>query len=107
MKIKARFLTQCALLAFSCSVLALPVVRADDHGNDDTQGGEIEGVENGEIEVMMTPTSAAPLGASVRLEFESEDDHGASNAELKLETNNLLPATYSVTATRKSDGSIV
>ena len=92
------------LLAATFSLcLGATIARAD----DDEQGGDIEGTEQLDIEMQMTPTAAAPAGSSIELSLEAEDDNGTNQAELKLETNNLPPGTYNVSVTLKSTGASV
>ncbi|MEP6602657.1 MAG: hypothetical protein ABJB69_01770 [Spartobacteria bacterium] len=101
------YLRRSSMLAFAitcCASLAFSVaLRAD----DDEQGGDIEGTELLDVEMAMTPTTAAPAGSSIELSLETEDDDGATSATLKLETVLLPAGTYSVSVTLKSDGSTV
>jgi hypothetical protein len=87
------------ITAFS---LAWNVARADDG-----EGGDIDGTESLDIELAMTPTSAAPTGAAIELSLKGEDDSGTTDAELKLEGKGLLADTYTVSVTLKSTGGTV
>lgn len=71
--------------------------RADGDNNEQQQR------EN----IVLTPTLIAPADSSVKAELEVQDEHGQSDASLKLEPENLTPATYTVAVTLKSDGSTV
>lgn len=75
--------------------------------DDNQQGGNISGSESSNFEVMMTPTSAAPSGSSIKASLEADDEDGATTAKLKLESHGLPAGTYSVSVTLKSDGSTV
>jgi hypothetical protein len=56
MKPHRKFMTIALLAAAFCVSLSFSAARAD----DDEQGGEIEGTEDLEFEVQMTPMAAAP-----------------------------------------------
>ena len=93
------------ILAAACAAsLNLSVARADDDGE---QGGEIEGTEQLDVDLMMSPTASAPAGSSIELSLKVEDEDGTTDAELKLEARGLAAGTYSVSVTLKSDGSTV
>jgi len=104
MKMISRYLTVPLLAVASCLSLAVSVARADDDG---VEGGQIEGTETLDVDILMTPTASAPAGSSIELSLEAEDDEGTTKAELKLETKGLPAGTYSVSVTLKSDGSTV
>jgi hypothetical protein len=104
MQITTKSLNTFLLTAACCAAFSVTTVRAQDDGQ---QGGDIDGNETLDLELMMTPTSAAPAGSSIELSLEAEDENGATDAKLKLETRNLTPGTYSVSVTLKSDGSTV
>ena len=104
MKLSTRYFWR-LLFAGSCSVLLAFATGA--RADDNEQGGSIEGTESLDVEIMMTPTAAAPPGSSIQLSLESEDDDGTTSATLNLETTLLPAATYSVSATLKSNGSTV
>lgn len=57
--------------------------------------------------IVLTPTTLAPPNSSVKAELETENEHGISQSSLKIEPENLTPATYSVVVTLQSDGSSV
>ncbi|MDP9291924.1 MAG: hypothetical protein M3O82_06135 [Verrucomicrobiota bacterium] len=57
--------------------------------------------------IVLTPTLLAPADSSVKAELEVQTEHGQTHASLKLEPENLTPATYTVAVTLKSDGSTV
>jgi hypothetical protein len=104
MKTMPKFLTMFLVAVVCCAALSISVARADDgHGG----GDDVNGTETFDVDLMMTPTSAAPAGATIELRLEAEDDHGATETELKLETHVLPAGTYNVLATLKSDGSTV
>ena len=93
------------ILAAACAAsLNLSVARADDDGE---QGGEIEGTEQLNVDLAMTPTASAPAGSSIELSLKVEDEDGTTDAELKLEARGLPAGTYSVSVTLNSDGSTV
>ena len=71
------------------------------------EGGDIEGTESINEDIIMTPTAAAPNGSSIQLSLEAEDNQGATVTTLKLEGGGLFAGAYSVSATLKSDGSTV
>ncbi len=86
--------------------LALGLTSAlADHGGQG--GGDIDGDEGLHIEMQMTRTSAAPAGSSVLAKLDAHDEDGATETELEFNERHLPAATYSVTATLKSNGSTV
>jgi hypothetical protein len=103
MKTYPKFMTTTLLAAACCLFLGVGVARAD----DDEQGGDIDGTEQLDIDILMTPTAAAPPGSSIELSLEAEDDDGTTQATLKLETQGLPPGTYNVSVTLKSTGATV
>lgn len=104
MKYSSRPFVTCFLALASCAFFALHgVARADDN----EQGGSIEGTESLDIEMAMTPTAAAPVGSSIELSLETEDDDGATTASLQLDTTALPAGTYFVNVTLKSSSSTV
>ena len=104
MKLYSRQLSN-LLFTVSCGVALTFAVTA--RADDNEQGGSIEGTESLDVELVMTPTAAAPAGSAIQLSLETEDDDGTTSATLKLETTLLPAATYSVSATLKSTGSTV
>jgi len=93
------------VLSVACwAVLGLNAARADDDG---MQGGEIEGVEDLDIDVFMTPTPVAPPGSSIELKLQADNEDGTTEAELELEERGLPAGTFSVSVTLKSNGSTV
>ena len=104
MKCSSRPIVTCFLALASCAFFALHgVARADDN----EQGGSIEGTESLDIELAMTPTAAAPVGSSIELSLETDDDDGTTTASLQLETTALPAGTYFVNVTLKSTGGTV
>jgi hypothetical protein len=104
MKMIWKFVTISFLAAACGATLNLSTARADDDGE---QGGEIEGTEQLNVDLAMTPTASAPAGSSIELSLKVEDEDGTTDAELKLEARGLAAGTYSVSVTLKSDGSTV
>ena len=86
-----------------CCYASLTALRAD----DGKRGGDIEGTENLNIDIMMTPTASAPAGSSIELSLKVEDEDGTTDAELKLQSRGLAAGTYSVAATLQSNGASV
>jgi hypothetical protein len=105
MKTISNFLTISLLTVACCASLGFSGARADD--DSDEQGGDIEGTETLDVEIVMTPTAAASAGSSIELSLEAEDDEGTTQATLKLEPQGLAAGTYNVSVTLKSDGSTV
>lgn len=98
-------LTTVTLLAIACSAsLNLNVARADDGKQG---GGDVDGTEQLNVDIQMTPTASAPAGSSIELSLKVEDEDGTTDAELKLQSRGLPPGNYSVSATLKSNGSTV
>ena len=93
------------LLALACSAsLNLNIARAD----DGKQGGhDVNGTEQLNVDIQMTPTASAPAGSSIELSLKAEDEDGTTDAELKLHARGLPAGNYSVSATLKSNGSTV
>ena len=92
-------------LAIACSAsLNFNVARAD----DGQQGGhDVDGTEQLNVDIQMTPTASAPAGSSIELSLKVEDEDGTTDAELKLHARGLPAGTYSVSVTLKSNGSTV
>ena len=103
MKIYPQFMTTSLLVTTCCLFLGISIARAD----DDVQGGDIQGTENLDLGSQMKPTAAAPAGSSIELGLAAEDDDGATQAELSLDTQALPPGTYNVNGTLKSTGATV
>ena len=103
MKTCPKLITTALLAAACCLFLGVNVSRAD----DDEQGGDIEGTEDLQIEMQMTPTDAAPPGSSIELQLQADNEDGTTQAELELDENGLPAGTFSVSVTLKSDGSTV
>src|SRR5260370_1123826 len=103
MKTYPKFMTTTVLAAACCLFLGVSVARADDN----EEGGNIDGTEQLDIDILMTPTAAAPPGSSIELQLETEDDDGTTQATLELSTNGLPAGTYSVSITLKSTGATV
>lgn len=104
MKTIFRFLSVSVVAMACCLSLGFSVARA---GDDGVEGGEIEGTETLDVDMLMTPTAAAPAGSSIEIALEAEDDEGTTEAKLELEASGLLPGTYNVSVTLKSNGSTV
>lgn len=81
-------------------VLALavtPRLRADSRGDSDQL----------EAKATLQPTAAAPAGAKGKVELKAKDSGGQTKALLKIETEGLAPATYTVSVVTKSDSTTV
>jgi len=91
------------LAAAFCLSLGMSVAKADDN----EQGGDIEGTEDLQIEMQMTPTGAAPPGSSIELQLQADNEDGTTQAELELDENGLPSGTFTVSVTLKSNGSTV
>ena len=89
------------LVLAACIASLTPRLRAD----DGVEGGDIQGSESVDQEIVMTPTAAAPTGSTMELSLEAQDDQGSTTADLKLEGSGFFAGTYLVSATLKSDGS--
>jgi len=98
-----KLVTTTLLAAACCASLNFNVARAD----DGKHGGDIDGTENLDVDLMMTPTASAPAGSSIELSLKAEDEDGATDAELKLDARGLTAGIYSVSVTLKSGGSTV
>ena len=103
MKTILKLVTVIFLAMACCASLNLNIARAD----DGKPGGDIEGTEQLDVDIMMTPTASAPPGSSIELSLKVEDEDGTTDGELKLQTHGLPAGTYSVSVTLKSDGSTV
>src|SRR5260370_19470858 len=103
MKTYPKFRTTTVLAAACCVYLGVSVARADDN----EEGGNIDGTEQLDVDILMTPTAAAPPGSSIELQLEPEDDDGTTQATLELSTNGLPAGTYNVSVTLKSTGATV
>ena len=103
-KINPSYLKFLFVLLLVTASLGLITAKAD---GDNEQGGNISGSESTEVEIMMTPTAAAPPGSSINASLEAEDEDGTVDAKLKLQAQGLPAGTYSVGVTLKSDGNTV
>ena len=104
MKTTLKFITITFLAIACCASLNLHIARADDghRGGDD-----VDGTEQLNVELMMTPTASAPAGSSIELSLKVEDEDRVTEGELKLDARGLPQGTYSVSVTLKSTGSTV
>ena len=91
------------LAAAFCLSLGMSVAKADDN----EQGGDIEGTEDLQIEMQMTPTDAAPPGSSIELQLQADNEDGMTQAELELDEHGLPAGNFTVSVTLKSNGSPV
>ena len=98
-------LVSVAFLAIAfAALLNFNIARAD----DGKQGGhDVDGTEQLNVDLKMTPTASAPPNSSIELTLKIEDEDGSTDAELKLDGRGLPRGTYSVTASLKSNGSTV
>jgi hypothetical protein len=103
---KVYFLKYITVLA--AVALAFAPVRAEftenDCDDDNERGGEVEGTEELEQKVRLTPTAEAPEGARGKAELEAENENGATVARLEVDTKGLVLGTYTVTAISLSTG---
>jgi len=103
MKVKRNLSITALLAAAFCLSFGMSVAKADDN----EQGGDIEGTEDLNIEMQMTPTAAAPPGSSIELQLQADNEDGTTQVELELDENGLPAGTFTVSVTLKSDGSTV
>lgn len=103
MKTIPKIVTILFFTAACCMSSHFTTARAD----DGERGGEIDGTEQENVDVMMTPTASAPAGSSIELSLKAEDEDGTTDAELKLQARGLPAGNYSVSVTLKSNGSTV
>lgn len=104
MKTILKLITVTLLAMAGSASLNLNVARAD----DGKQGGhDVDGTEQLNVDIQMTPTASAPAGSSIELSLKVEDEDGTTDAELKLHARGLPAGNYSVSATLKSNGSTV
>jgi len=80
------------------------LVVADDESQP---GGDIQATEHLHQEIILTATTNAPPGATGKAELEAETDDATNTATFAVEVGGLLPGTYAVSVTKKSDGSTV
>jgi hypothetical protein len=99
-----RNLSITALLAAAafCLSLGMSVAKADDN----EQGGDIEGTEDLQIEMQMTPTDAAPPGSSIELQLQADNEDGMTQTELELDEHGLPAGNFTVSVTLKSNGTV-
>ncbi|HUK83266.1 MAG TPA: hypothetical protein VLZ12_11625 [Verrucomicrobiae bacterium] len=86
--------------ALFCAVLAV----ADD---EDQPGGDIQGAEQLHQTILLTATTNAPTGAAGKANLDAENEDGTNTATLVVEVEGLLPDTYTISVSRKTDGSTV
>jgi hypothetical protein len=104
MKTILKFVTITFLAIACCASLNLNIARADDGKSG---GDDVDGTEQLNVDLMMTPTASAPAGSSIELSLKVEDEDGTTDGELKLDARGLPQGTYSVSVTLKSNGSTV
>lgn len=97
-----------ALVAASLALSTAPriIAHEGESGDDHQRGGEVEGTEDLEQEVLLTATPDAPAGAKGKAELKATNNHGVSSAILKLEVEGLAAGTYSVSVTSLADPTI-
>jgi hypothetical protein len=96
------------LVSSLAAIGSLAFILSTACAEDGQEGGsDVQGIESLDIDVVMTPTNAAPVGSSAEATLEAEDDHGTSVSKLKIEEQGLPAGTYSVSVTLKSNGSVV
>jgi hypothetical protein len=103
MKVNRNLGVTALLAAAFCLSPGMSVAKADDN----EQGGEIEGTEDLQVEMQMTPTGAALAGSSIELQLQADDEDGTTQAELELDENGLPAGTFTVMVTLKSNGSTI
>ena len=104
MKTAPKFFRNVASIVVFFAALTVANALADQNrGGDDEIGDE----HLFDIDISMTPTSAAPAGSAIEVSFEAENENSATAAELEFRTRNLPAGTYSAAVTLKSDGSTV
>jgi len=92
------------VVVLACTSLLTAMAIADD---DNEPGGDIQGTEQLDQEIVLTATTNAPAGATGQAELEAEDEDGTTTATLDVETKGLAAGTYTVSITKKSDGSTI
>jgi hypothetical protein len=103
MKINRHLSITALLAAAFCVSLGMSAAKADDN----EQGGDIEGTEDLDFEMQMTPTGAAPPGSSIELQLQADNEDGTTQVELDLDENGLPAGTFTVSITLKSNHSTV
>jgi hypothetical protein len=95
-----------------------PQLRADDHGSgdcgsgqqggdDNCQGGDIDGSETLVASVDLLPTTNAPAGAGGFAKLISDNEDGVVTSSLSLTITGLDAGVYTLSIVKKSDGSTV
>src|SRR5882672_3208191 len=85
------------VVILACTGLLTALAVADD---DNEQGGDIQGTEQLDQEIVLTATTNAPAGASGQAKLEAEDADGTTTATLDVETQGLAAGTYTVSITK-------
>jgi hypothetical protein len=101
--IPTRYLILTAIVATGLAMHA-PLRAEDNGGNDNERGGQVNGEEALEQEIVLTATADAPAGTKGKAELKATNVNGVASAILKLEIEGLAPGTYTVTSTSLADG---
>jgi hypothetical protein len=99
----ARYTTVLAAVALTFATVRAEFTQTDSD-DDDERGGEVNGTEELEQRVRLTPAAEAPEGAKGRAELEAENENGVTVARLEVEAKGLALGTYTVTAISLSTG---
>lgn len=82
-----------------------PLIANDsDEGDDHQRGGEVDGDEEVQEEISLSPTLNAPSDARGSAEIEATDEDGVSSAKLHIEVEGLLAGIFTVSAVSAADG---
>ena len=107
-QMKSKLFKTITIMAAAGLALGLPL-RADDNGDGDDgqRGGDVQGTENLEQEIVLAVTADAPADATGEAKLEADDNEGTSAAVLKIKTRGLVLGTYTVSTTSLADGTTV
>ena len=107
---KADKIRRTLALAICCGLGVALANMAMAQTNEDTQevqGVDIQGTESLQLDIALVPTTNAPPGASGQASLGVDDQNGTNTTVLTVESLGLTPGTYTVSVTRKSDGSTI
>src|SRR5262245_44632205 len=101
--------TACCILMAASLIAVFPGMNGhagddgDNEGDDNSQGGNIEGHEAIIAKVALVPTTNAPQGAQGCAKLKAENEDGVVTTHLRLALSGLDFGIYPLSVVRKSD----
>src|SRR5437762_13291754 len=102
---KSTYLKSLVWLVVAALGCATPLLANDEDNQDDQErGGQVEGDEEVQEEVLLLPTASAPADAQGSAELQAEDENGIARATLHIEVEGLVAGIYTVAVVSAADG---